>query len=59
MPTKNNLLGVKGGGEGATVSATAAFVNAVCDALAAYVSRSRHASNTRKHLARDKCCRNG
>ena len=36
VPTKNNPLGVKGGGEGATVSATAAFVNAVCDALAAY-----------------------
>ena len=33
VPTKNNPLGVKGGGEGATVSATAAFVNAVCDAL--------------------------
>ena len=33
VPTKNNPLGVKGGGEGPTVSATAAFVNAVCDAL--------------------------
>ena len=33
VPTENNLLGVKGGGEGATVSATAALVNAVCDAL--------------------------
>jgi carbon-monoxide dehydrogenase large subunit len=34
--TKNNPLGVKGGGEGATVSATAAFINAVCDALREY-----------------------
>ncbi len=33
VPTANNPLGVKGGGEGATVSATAAFVNAVCDAI--------------------------
>jgi aerobic carbon-monoxide dehydrogenase large subunit len=33
VPTGNNPLGVKGGGEGATVSATAAFINAVCDAL--------------------------
>lgn len=36
VPTGNNPLGVKGGGEGATVSATAAFVNAVCDALRDY-----------------------
>ncbi|MEX2453774.1 MAG: xanthine dehydrogenase family protein molybdopterin-binding subunit [Rhodospirillaceae bacterium] len=36
VPTANNPLGVKGGGEGATVSATAAFVNAVCDALRDY-----------------------
>jgi carbon-monoxide dehydrogenase large subunit len=36
VPTQNNPLGVKGGGEGATVSATAAFVNAVCDALQDY-----------------------
>lgn len=36
VPTKNNALGVKGGGEGATVSATAAFINAVCDALRDY-----------------------
>ena len=36
VPTGNNPLGVKGGGEGATVSATAAFVNAVCDALKDY-----------------------
>ena len=36
VPTKNNPLGVKGGGEGATVSATAAFINAVCDALREY-----------------------
>jgi len=36
VPTKNNPLGVKGGGEGATVSATAAFINAVCDALKEY-----------------------
>lgn len=36
VPTKNNPLGVKGGGEGATVSATAAFINAVCDALRDY-----------------------
>ena len=36
VPTSNNPLGVKGGGEGATVSATAAFVNAVCDALKDY-----------------------
>ena len=36
VPTKNNILGVKGGGEGATVSATAAFINAVCDALRDY-----------------------
>ncbi|MGB0629816.1 MAG: xanthine dehydrogenase family protein molybdopterin-binding subunit [Alphaproteobacteria bacterium] len=36
VPTQNNPLGVKGGGEGATVSATAAFVNAVCDALQGY-----------------------
>jgi carbon-monoxide dehydrogenase large subunit len=35
VPTANNPLGVKGGGEGATVSATAAFVNAVCDAIRA------------------------
>ena len=33
VPTANNPLGVKGGGEGATVSGTAAFMNAVCDAL--------------------------
>ncbi|MEE2998271.1 MAG: molybdopterin cofactor-binding domain-containing protein, partial [Pseudomonadota bacterium] len=33
VPTANNPLGVKGGGEGAAVSATAAFVNAVCDAI--------------------------
>lgn len=39
VPTGNNPLGVKGGGEGATVSATAAFVNAVCDALRAYEVR--------------------
>lgn len=36
VPTANNPLGVKGGGEGATVSATAAFINAVCDALRDY-----------------------
>lgn len=36
VPTENNPLGVKGGGEGATVSATAAFINAVCDALRDY-----------------------
>jgi carbon-monoxide dehydrogenase large subunit len=36
VPTSNNPLGVKGGGEGATVSATAAFINAVCDALRDY-----------------------
>lgn len=36
VPTGNNPLGVKGGGEGATVSATAAFINAVCDALRDY-----------------------
>ena len=36
VPTQNNPLGVKGGGEGATVSATAAFINAVCDALQDY-----------------------
>ena len=36
VPTANNPLGVKGGGEGATVSATAAFINAVCDALREY-----------------------
>ena len=36
VPTANNPLGVKGGGEGATVSATAAFVNAVCNALKEY-----------------------
>ena len=36
VPTANNPLGVKGGGEGATVSATAAFMNAVCDALKDY-----------------------
>lgn len=36
VPTMNNALGVKGGGEGATVSATAAFINAVCDALRDY-----------------------
>ena len=36
VPTLNNPLGVKGGGEGATVSATAAFLNAVCDALQNY-----------------------
>mgnify|MGYP003667726150 CR=1 FL=1 len=33
VPTALNPLGVKGGGEGATVSATAAFINAVCNAL--------------------------
>ena len=33
LPTRNNPLGVKGGGEGATVSATAAVANAVFDAL--------------------------
>lgn len=33
VPTENNPLGVKGGGEGATVSATGALTNAVCDAL--------------------------
>lgn len=33
VPTANNPLGVKGGGEGATVSGLAAFMNAVCDAL--------------------------
>ena len=36
VPTENNSLGVKGGGEGATVSATAALINAVCDALSDY-----------------------
>jgi carbon-monoxide dehydrogenase large subunit len=36
VPTALNPLGVKGGGEGATVSATAAFINAVCDALKDY-----------------------
>ncbi len=33
VPTAGNPLGVKGGGEGATVSGVAAFMNAVCDAL--------------------------
>ncbi len=33
VPTANNPLGVKGGGEGATLSGPVAFVNAVCDAL--------------------------
>ncbi len=36
VPTALNPLGVKGGGEGATVSATGAFINAVCDALKEY-----------------------
>jgi len=32
-PTKGNMLGVKGGGEGGVVPATAAVINALCDAL--------------------------
>lgn len=35
-PTKGNPLGVKGGGEGGIVPATAAVINALCDALGAY-----------------------
>jgi len=33
VPTKTNLLGAKGGGEGGTTPAPAAIVNAVVDAL--------------------------
>lgn len=36
VPTALNPLGVKGGGEGATVSATPAFMNALCHALSSY-----------------------
>lgn len=32
-PTRGNILGVKGGGEGGVVPATAAVINALCDAL--------------------------
>ena len=33
VPTQGNPLGVKGGGEGGVVPATAAVINALCDAL--------------------------
>jgi carbon-monoxide dehydrogenase large subunit len=32
-PTRGNILGVKGGGEGGVVPASAAVINALCDAL--------------------------
>ena len=35
-PTKTNILGVKGGGEGGTVGAAPAVINAVVDALASH-----------------------
>jgi carbon-monoxide dehydrogenase large subunit len=36
VPTKSNLMGAKGGGEGGTTPAPAAVVNAIVDALSAY-----------------------
>lgn len=50
VPTGNNALGVKGGGEGATVSATAAFINAVCDALRDYGVRDMEMPATPERL---------
>ena len=52
VPTANNPLGVKGGGEGATVSATAAFINAVCDALRDYGVRDVEMPATPERLWR-------
>jgi aerobic carbon-monoxide dehydrogenase large subunit len=52
VPTANNPLGVKGGGEGATVSATAAFINAVCDALRDYDVRDIEMPATPERLWR-------
>jgi aerobic carbon-monoxide dehydrogenase large subunit len=52
VPTANNPLGVKGGGEGATVSATAAFINAVCDALHDYGVRDIEMPATPERLWR-------
>jgi carbon-monoxide dehydrogenase large subunit len=36
VPTKTNLMGAKGGGEGGTTPAPAAVVNAIVDALSAF-----------------------
>ncbi|MEK9647429.1 MAG: molybdopterin cofactor-binding domain-containing protein, partial [Alphaproteobacteria bacterium] len=52
VPTALNALGVKGGGEGATVSATAAFINAVCDALKDYGVRDVEMPATPERLWR-------
>jgi aerobic carbon-monoxide dehydrogenase large subunit len=52
VPTANNPLGVKGGGEGATVSATAAFINAVCDALRDYGVRDMEMPATPERIWR-------
>jgi carbon-monoxide dehydrogenase large subunit len=36
VPTKTNLMGAKGGGEGGTTPAPAAVVNAIVDALSEF-----------------------
>ena len=53
-PTSGNPLGVKGGGEGGTVGALAAVINAVVDALRRiWRPPYRHACNVRARLAGD------
>ena len=54
VPTKTNLLGVKGVGEAGTVGALPAVMNAVIDALAARHPRVRHARDERADLARNR-----